>query len=636
MANKEQLEILKQGVETWNAWREEHPDAKINLRGAKLDGLDLSGANFREADIRGASFKNAILVRTDFTRALAGHAILGKWLQFILWIVYGIACGNFMFLATNIYLSVLLRNVDQSFSNTIIVLFYIFTIIIYFIIGIWKYKISSVVCWFAVIGVGTWMLSPLQDIGKSISVFFLTLPVIGFMSLAWAVMGLASIVGYKRNTGTLIFLLSGVAGVISLAGQDHMGIRALPLALALIFNIILIGRGIGLAVRHEEPQFAFLRRPGLFMLSLCGTSFWTADLKDAIFYKASLRNVRFGNAILTGTSWQGAQGLRFARCNGTILNDRDVRELLVRRRGQGLILKGKNLQGAYLVGADLCSVDLRETDLMQANLSGADITAAKLYGSARENWVIDDICCKYVYWDEAGKERTPPDRDFRPGEFEELYKQLPTFEYFFEQGFTPLDPLVMDRVVHAINQQYKEFQLELVNFDKRGQPHATFTVCQLDYIDTAKEQVSAVYEANKVQPENQDQLMAAFMGLIENQNKSLDIIKQLGGSKMGDTYNISGGQVGAVGKSAISTGNTFQQIVNDLSRLHQEMRRSSTTPEQQAAAQDVAKAEQAARQEDELTMKQHLKNAGQWALDCAQKIGTDVVTEYLKKITTGM
>ncbi|MCI5180738.1 MAG: hypothetical protein D3911_15760 [Candidatus Electrothrix sp. AW3_4] len=296
----------------------------------------------------------------------------------------------------------------------------------------------------------------------------------------------------------------------------------------------------------------------------------------------------------------------------------------------------RGLQDAYLVEFDLRNMDLRGTDFRRANLSRANITGAKLYGSARECWIIDGIRCDYVYWDEAGKERTPPDRDFRPGEFEELYKQLPTFEYIFEQGFNPLDPLVMDRVVKAINERHKEFKLDLINFDKRGEPHATFTVCQLDFVDTAKEQVSAVYEANRVQPENQDQLIAAFMGLIENQSKSLDIIKQLGESNMGDTYNISGGQVGAIGKSAISTGNTFQQIINDLSRLHDEMQRTASTPEQQAAAQDVAKAEQAARQKDEPTMRQHLKSAGQWALDCAQQIGTDVVTEYLKKMTTGM
>ena len=39
MADRKQLKILKQGVEVWNAWREENPDAKIDLCGAELDGL---------------------------------------------------------------------------------------------------------------------------------------------------------------------------------------------------------------------------------------------------------------------------------------------------------------------------------------------------------------------------------------------------------------------------------------------------------------------------------------------------------------------------------------------------------------------------------------------------------------------
>jgi len=192
-----------------------------------------------------------------------------------------------------------------------------------------------------------------------------------------------------------------------------------------------------------------------------------------------------------------------------------VRELLVYGNGQRLSLKGKNLKGARLVDFDLCSLDLRETDLRQTNLSGADITGAKLWGSARENWIIDGIRCEYIYWDEDGIVRQPPDRDFRPGEFEELYKQLPSFEYVFAQGFTPLDPLIMDRVVQAINEQHKEFSLELVNFDKRGEPHATFTVCRLDYVEKAKEQITAGYEASKGSPEQQAQLMAAVLGLIE-------------------------------------------------------------------------------------------------------------------------
>ncbi len=161
---------------------------------------------------------------------------------------------------------------------------------------------------------------------------------------------------------------------------------------------------------------------------------------------------------------------------------------------QGVEAWNKWREGNPDAKIDLSGVDLRETQLVRVNLSSADITGAKLWGTSRDNWIIDGIRCKYVYWDEAGEVRTPPDYNFRPGEFEELYKQLPSFEYVFAQSFTPLHPLIMDRVVQVINEQHKDFSLELVNFDKRGKPHATFTVCHLDYVDAARENVTAIYE----------------------------------------------------------------------------------------------------------------------------------------------
>jgi hypothetical protein len=93
MANKEQLGILKQGVEVWNQWRKDNPNAEIDLTGAdliiaNLSGVDLiianlSGANLTEADLReadlrgadlsGANLEGTILRRADLTRAnLAG------------------------------------------------------------------------------------------------------------------------------------------------------------------------------------------------------------------------------------------------------------------------------------------------------------------------------------------------------------------------------------------------------------------------------------------------------------------------------------------------------------------------------------------------------------------------------------
>ena len=53
MANPEHLEILRQGVEVWNQWREEHPTIQPNLREIDLDSAHLGGIHLQEADLNG-------------------------------------------------------------------------------------------------------------------------------------------------------------------------------------------------------------------------------------------------------------------------------------------------------------------------------------------------------------------------------------------------------------------------------------------------------------------------------------------------------------------------------------------------------------------------------------------------------
>ena len=79
MANREHLEILKQGVEQWNEWRAEHPGVRPSLSGADLARADLirahlsltdlDGANLREADLRQAIFRRAGLTWTNLSGA---------------------------------------------------------------------------------------------------------------------------------------------------------------------------------------------------------------------------------------------------------------------------------------------------------------------------------------------------------------------------------------------------------------------------------------------------------------------------------------------------------------------------------------------------------------------------------------
>jgi hypothetical protein len=88
MANPEHLQILQQGVVTWNAWRDNHRDILPELSEARLEGADLreaflaigslSKANLEGADLRRADFLKADLYRANLYEAnLAGADLSG-------------------------------------------------------------------------------------------------------------------------------------------------------------------------------------------------------------------------------------------------------------------------------------------------------------------------------------------------------------------------------------------------------------------------------------------------------------------------------------------------------------------------------------------------------------------------------
>ena len=76
MANPEHLQLLKQGVEAWNQWRDQRRDIKPNLRGANLIEVDFPRTNLLGADLTGAVLIGATLVGATLTRADLTGAIL--------------------------------------------------------------------------------------------------------------------------------------------------------------------------------------------------------------------------------------------------------------------------------------------------------------------------------------------------------------------------------------------------------------------------------------------------------------------------------------------------------------------------------------------------------------------------------
>src|SRR5713226_1613069 len=78
MANKKQLAILKQGVDVWNKWRQEHPRVKPDLSNADLSRAILYGANFSKADLSYIDISEAHLSYANFNGAtLIGAEISG-------------------------------------------------------------------------------------------------------------------------------------------------------------------------------------------------------------------------------------------------------------------------------------------------------------------------------------------------------------------------------------------------------------------------------------------------------------------------------------------------------------------------------------------------------------------------------
>jgi hypothetical protein len=78
MAIPQHLDVLKQGVQDWNRWRQKNPGAEPDLAGAKLSKANLKKANLSETDLRWADLTSANLEGANLNRADLRRAILSR------------------------------------------------------------------------------------------------------------------------------------------------------------------------------------------------------------------------------------------------------------------------------------------------------------------------------------------------------------------------------------------------------------------------------------------------------------------------------------------------------------------------------------------------------------------------------
>ena len=69
MANNQQMDLLKQGIQAWNAWRAEQTQVSVDLTGGALHGANISGANLNGVHLEGANFFKVIIDDADLKEA---------------------------------------------------------------------------------------------------------------------------------------------------------------------------------------------------------------------------------------------------------------------------------------------------------------------------------------------------------------------------------------------------------------------------------------------------------------------------------------------------------------------------------------------------------------------------------------
>ncbi len=225
-----------------------------------------------------------------------------------------------------------------------------------------------------------------------------------------------------------------------------------------------------------DLEAALLDRANFYKANLSGANLRIGVLREASLFHADLRGANLHNANLENAD------LMLADLSGADLSE--------------AVLIGANLIGANLSRANIEHADIQFGQLARCDLRKAKLTGAGLYATARDDWILDGVKCRYVLWGENGTIRSPKDRDFAPGEFERIYKTLPTIEYVFQNGMTPLDPFIMNRVVQAIQEQKPEFGIQVDSISARGlAPSIKFTVQRKEQQETALAEVTKVYEA---------------------------------------------------------------------------------------------------------------------------------------------
>ena len=471
-----------------------------NLQNRSFKGQNLAGANFYNADIRGANFTGANLQRVNFIGVKAG--LQRYWMIFLMMIsclLSGIS--GFLLLFNGIVTSYIFSTSTIEYRVvgwiSLVVTIIIFTIILSQGIRALAIAFTAAII-FAFASGGTitvvFTKSAAFTIAGGGAIAFA-----GAGAAAFAVAGIVAfaVAGATAFAGTEVFAIATGVTITPAIAVTAVAARTAGIAGALAGTVAIAGSIIGTYISwraiREDKKYTLLRRIAITFAAFGGTNFHNADLTDADFTGAILKNTDFSQAKLTRTRFYSNKKSHCVKVDDTILADRDILNLLFTGNGRRKSYTGANLRGANLRGADLKEANLKDADIREATFQGAclewanltqtqamdtNFTNALMSGVCIEGWNIqsgtklDNVDCRFVYLQENpkpgtdDKERRPSSGEFFSGEFTKLFADiLNTVDLIFQDA---IDWNALLKTLKKVQLQNEDTKLAIQSMESKG------------------------------------------------------------------------------------------------------------------------------------------------------------------------
>jgi uncharacterized protein YjbI with pentapeptide repeats len=543
--------------------------SRQNLQGRSFKGQNLTDANFSYADIRGADFTNALLNCANFSYAKAG--LQRHWAIFWVSVSFFLAALSALTsVSANGILRVQLSNPVFEQNALLLALLLLGLLSIFVLIaarqgltvvaaalastlvvaGIVATAGSAVALWndTTVVSLASGLGGSLTVAVGTAGVITGTIAVVGIVteqSITTVVMIVALIGGILGAIIRVLVRGGGEALFSTSMGLGNWAVLDLVWAWGWAWGVAFLGSFMGWRTVKGDDNFSLIRKVAIALASIGGTSFRNANLTEANFTSAKLKNTDFRKAILIRTRWYQAQQLDRARVGDSILNKTSIIQLLTTGNGYKKSYIHDNLSGANLAGANLNEANFKEAELNDATLEAANLEDANLTqvqaigtnfrkayltGACLEAWNIDattnleQVDCRYVYLLQQQQERRPSSGEFQAGEFTKLFQEvLNTVDLIFRNGVDwkafiasfqklQIDNAGTELAIQSIENKGDGCVVVKVNVD----PDTNKAKIHQDFTHHYELALQAIEEKYQTKLESKDELIASYRQQLDD------------------------------------------------------------------------------------------------------------------------